>query len=245
MTGSERFGYANSKASLFENAYYILTPSDKIPTEKVAAFQTLVQTIGAIPLVLSYRQHDYVTAAISHLPHVIAASLVNLVKDADSKEGIMKMIAAGGFKDITRIASSSPTMWQHICLTNTDNISSLLEQYIQDLTAFKQKLDAKDTDVLYRFFDDARIYRESFINVSSGPIKTEYVLTVDIADKPGAIAAIASLLAMHDVSIKNIGINHNRELAEGALRIEFYEDTSARNATDVLTSHGYNIHMKA
>ena len=50
---------------------------------------------------------------------------------------------------------------------------------------------------------------------------------------------------MHDVSIKNIGINHNRELAEGALRIEFYEDTSARNATDVLTSHGYNIHMKA
>ena len=89
--------------------------------------------------------------------------------------------AISGFKDITRIASSSPTMWQHICLTNTDNISSLLEQYIQDLTAFKRKLDAKDTDVLYRFFDDARIYRESFINVSSGPIKTEYVLTVDIA----------------------------------------------------------------
>ncbi|MCM1040272.1 MAG: prephenate dehydrogenase [Ruminococcus sp.] len=244
MTGSERFGYVNSKASLFENAYYILTPTDKIPTEKIAACQTLVQTIGAIPLVLPYRQHDHVTAAISHLPHVIAASLVNLVKHADSREGVMKMIAAGGFKDITRIASSSPTMWQQICLTNTENISVLLEQYIKDLTDFKQKLDAKDTDSLYRFFDEARAYRESFIDASSGPIKTEYVLTVDIADKPGAIAAIASLLAMHDVSIKNIGINHNRELAEGALRIEFYDDMASQHAVKIMQEHGYSIHTK-
>lgn len=244
MTGSERFGYANSKASLFENAYYILTPTKETPTDKISAYQTLIQTIGAIPLILPYTEHDYVTAAVSHLPHVIAASLVNLVKNADSKEGIMKMIAAGGFKDITRIASSSPTMWQQICLTNTENISSLLACYIQDLTEFKQILDNKDADALYQLFDTARVYRESFINVSSGPIKTEYVITVDIADKPGAIAAIASLLAMHDVSIKNIGINHNRELAEGALRIEFYTDAAAISATKVLQEHGYGIHTK-
>ena len=245
LTGSERFGYANSKASLFENAYYILTPTKEIPTEKISAYQTLVQTIGAIPLVLPYSQHDYVTGAISHLPHVIAASLVNLVKNSDSKEGIMKMIAAGGFKDITRIASSSPTMWQQICLSNTENISTLLEQYINDLKDFKQILDSKDNDALYQFFDTAREYRESFINASSGPIKTEYVLTVDIADKPGAIAAIASLLSMHDVSIKNIGINHNRELAEGALRIEFYTVEATHSAEKVLTEHGYTIHKKA
>lgn len=244
MAGSERFGYANSKASLFENAYYILTPTETVAPEKVSAFRTLIQNIGAIPLVLPYDRHDYVTAAISHLPHVIAASLVNLVKNADSEEGIMKMIAAGGFKDITRIASSSPEMWQQICLTNTKNISFLLEQYIESLTAYKQFLDQKDADKLYSFFDTARAYRESFIDASSGPIKTEYVLTVDIADKPGAIAAIASLLAMHDISIKNIGINHNRELAEGALRIEFYEDSSYSGAVEVLKGHGYPIHMK-
>ncbi len=244
MTGSERFGYANSKASLFENAYYILTPTREVPTEKISACQTLVQTMGAIPLVLPYEQHDYVTAAISHLPHVIAASLVNLVKHADSKEGIMKMIAAGGFKDITRIASSSPAMWQQICLTNTKNISSLLGQYIQVLTAFQEKLDAGKSDTLYQFFDEARTYRESFISVSSGPIKTEYVITVDIADRPGSIAAIASLLAGHNVSIKNIGINHNRELAEGALRIEFYEDTAADQARRILEENEYSIHTK-
>ena len=244
MAGSERFGYQNAKASLLENAYYILTPSDTVAQEKLTAYQTLVASIGAIPLILTYEEHDYVTAAISHLPHVIAASLVNLVKDADSKEGVMKMIAAGGFKDITRIASSSPTMWQQICLTNTDNISRLLRKYIADLEAIADKIDGRSSTELYDFFNTARTYRESFIDASSGPIKTEHVLTVDIADKPGAIAAIASLLAMHDVSIKNIGINHNRELAEGALRIEFYSEEAAAAATEVLQKHGYGIHQK-
>lgn len=244
MTGSERFGYQNSNASLLENAYYILTPSDTVPEGKLGHYRSLVESIGAIPLVLSCEEHDYVTAAISHLPHVIAASLVNLVRDSDSKEGIMKMIAAGGFKDITRIASSSPDMWQQICLMNTDNISKLLKAYIRYLTEISACIDDKSAGSLYEFFDSARRYRESFINTSSGPIKTEYVLTVDIADKPGSIAAIASLLAAHDVSIKNIGINHNRELAEGALRIEFYEHRAVKKATETLAAQGYRIHTR-
>ncbi len=201
-----------------------------------------METIGAIPLTLSYKEHDYVTAAISHLPHVIAASLVNLVKSCDSKDGVMKMIAAGGFKDITRIASSSPEMWQQICLTNAENISSLLRTYIQSLNELADYID--DRKNLYSFFETARDYRESFISAPSGPIKAEYVFTVDIADKPGAIAAIASLLAMHDVSIKNIGINHNRELAEGALRIEFYSQDTLSHAMEIMTEHGYKIHTR-
>ncbi len=244
MTGSERFGYPNSNAALLENAYYILTPSDTVPEDKLNEYRNLVESIGAIPLILSYEEHDYVTAAISHLPHVIAASLVNLVKEADSKEGVMKMVAAGGFKDITRIASSSPSMWQQICLTNTENISKLLKLYIKSLTDISVCLDYRAENALYDFFDTARNYRESFINTSSGPIKTEHVLTVDIADKPGAIAALASLLAMHDVSIKNIGINHNRELAEGALRIEFYDQNAIEQAIDIMNHHGYKIHTK-
>lgn len=242
MAGSERFGYQNAKASLLENAYYILTPSAEVSAKKISSYRTLVETIGAIPLTLSYKEHDYVTAAISHLPHVIAASLVNLVKSCDSKDGVMKMIAAGGFKDITRIASSSPGMWQQICLTNAENISSLLRTYIQSLNDLADYID--DRKNLYSFFETARDYRESFISAPSGPIKAEYVFTVDIADKPGAIAAIASLLAMHDVSIKNIGINHNRELAEGALRIEFYSQDTLSHAMEIMTGHGYKIHTR-
>jgi len=244
MAGNERTGYVNSKAALLENAYYILTPTPSVPAEKLEAYRELTEKTGAIPLILDYQKHDYVTAAVSHLPHVIAAALVNLVRDSDSKDGIMKMIAAGGFKDITRIASSSPEMWQQICLTNADHIAKLLRTYIQYLEVIADYIDDHEQDSLYNFFDTARNYRESFISTPSGPIKAEYVLTVDIADKPGAIAAIASLLAMHDVSIKNIGINHNRELAEGALRIEFYSQDTLSRAMEVMTEHGYKIHTR-
>lgn len=244
MAGSERIGYINSKAFILENAYYVLTPTKEVSTQRVAAYKELIFSLGAIPLVLDYGIHDYVTAAISHLPHVIASSLVNLVRDSDSEDGIMKLIAAGGFKDITRIASSSPVMWQQICLTNTENISSLLEDYIRSLSSIKEKLDGKDADALFSFFQDARSYRESFIEASSGPIKKSYSLTVDILDETGALAAISTILALNNINIKNIGIVHNREFEEGTLRIEFYEETSIEKAASILTGKGYSIHTK-
>lgn len=244
MAGSERFGYSNSNPVILENAYYILTPGDSVPTSKVVEMQTLVKSIGALPLILTCEMHDYVTGAISHLPHVISAALVNLVHDEDSKEGTMKMIAAGGFKDITRISSSSPDMWQQICLTNRSNISGLLDKYIESLEKIKAKIDESNDDELYSFFDSARNYRESFISSNSGPIKAEFVITIDIADKPGAIAALASLLSMHGINIKNIGINHNREFAEGAMRIEFYDEKAAKEAVQVMTDHGYSVHSR-
>lgn len=245
MAGSERTGYANSKALLLENAYYILTPTPEVPQEKITAYRELVASLGAIPLVISYEQHDFVTAAISHLPHVIAASLVNLIKDSDSPEGIMKMIAAGGFKDITRIASSSPAMWQQICMTNTENIDALLETYIESLKTIREKIrQRKETDI-YEFFDDARRYRDSFIDASRGPIKKSYSVSIEIADEPGTLATIAAILAHNNISIKNIGIIHNREQACGALGIEFYNSESIEAAKNILAPKGYIIHEKA
>lgn len=245
MAGSERIGYLHSKAMLLQNAYYILTPTESVSPKKLATYQKLVQKIGAIPLILSCEQHDYVTAAVSHLPHVIAASLVNLVRDSDSADGIMKMIAAGGFKDITRIASSSAVMWQQICLTNTDNIAALLNGYIASLQNILASLEAHNDTALYDLFDSARIYRDSFINASSGPIKRSYSITIDIADEPGALAAIATILALHQISIKNIGIVHNREYEGGVLKIEFYEEASIEQAKTILGSKGYTIYERA
>lgn len=242
MAGSERIGFANSKAVLLENAYYILTPTEEVPEEKLSAYRNLVQSLGALPLVLSPSQHDYVTAAVSHLPHVIAASLVNLVKDSDSRDGIMKMIAAGGFKDITRIASSSAIMWQQICLTNTENIIDLLTDYINSLDSVRHSLECKDAEALYELFDSARIYRDSFINASSGPIKKSYCIRIDIADEPGALATIVALLASHNISIKNIGISHNREYEGGVLQIECYEEASLCKASEILRSQNYIVH---
>lgn len=245
MAGSERVGYANSKAALLENAYYILTPTPAAPTEKVENFRQLVANMGAIPLILDYRQHDYITAAISHLPHVVASSLVNLVRDSDSEEGIMRMVAAGGFKDITRIASSSPVMWQQICLTNGKNISELLGEYIRALTEFKETIDAKDADALYRRFDSARIYRDSFASASSGPIKRSYSINVEIADRAGALAHIVTLLAEQNLNIKNIAISHNRESEDGVLRVEFYEERSMTEGVKLLEKEGYIVHVRS
>ncbi len=244
MAGSERIGFLNSKAALLENAYYILTPTPQVSPQKVEEYTSLVRTMGAIPLVLDYRQHDYVTAAVSHLPHVIASSLVNLVKDSDSEEGIMKLVAAGGFKDITRIASSSTVMWQQICLTNGKNISGLLGRYIHALSRIKERIDGADEAGLYRFFDEARAYRDSFIDAGSGPIKKVYTVNVEIPDEAGSLASVATLLALNQISIKNIGITHNRESEDGVLRIEFYSEESIEKAARLLTTRGYTVFLK-
>lgn len=244
MAGSERTGFANSRASLLENAYYILTPTASVPTGKVEGYRNLVEQIGAIPLVLDHQTHDYVTAAISHLPHVVAASLVSLVQGHDSPDGIMKMVAAGGFKDITRIASSSAAMWQQICLSNAANISSLLSDYIEALTAFRRELDSHEGAALYDRFEGARLYRDSFTAASSGPIKRAYRINVDIDDRSGALARIASLLADHGLSIKNIGITHNRESDDGVLKVEFYEEASMTMAAGILTGEGYRADIR-
>ncbi|HJA94048.1 MAG TPA: prephenate dehydrogenase [Candidatus Eisenbergiella merdipullorum] len=244
MAGSERIGFANSRASLLENAYYILTPSAEVAKEKIQDLSELIRSIGAIPLILDYRQHDQITAAVSHLPHVVASSLVNLVRDSDSPDGLMKMIAAGGFKDITRIASSSTVMWQQICLANSVNISDLLAQYIDSLQQVKKEIDNHDAERLYAFFDGARRYRDSFIDASSGPIKKVYTINVEIPDEAGSLASVATLLALNGISIKNIGIVHNREAEEGVLRIEFYEPDAIEKAASLLAARGYVIFLK-
>lgn len=244
MAGSERIGYINSNAKILENAYYILTPTESITLNKIEAYTELVTKMRAIPLQLTYEEHDFVTAAISHLPHVISASLVNLVKDSDSEKGTMKSIAAGGFKDITRISSSSPIMWQNICLTNKDNILKLLDKYIASLNDIKSQISLSSEKEIYDFFDSARNYRDSFIEANSGPIKKSYTLRMELDDRTGALAEVVALLAKENISIKNIGIIHNREHQSGAMHIEVYDNAALEKALQLLVSNNYIVYKK-
>ena len=244
MAGSEKTGYENARANLFENAYYMITPTKQTTEEALEQYKTLVKKTGAIPLVLSPEKHDYVTGAISHLPHVIAASLVNLIREEDKQDGVMKMIAAGGFRDITRIASSSPAMWEAICMTNTENIVKLLDAYIESLQSIRKTIGDQDSEKIYEFFSHARDYRDSFTEAVDGPIRKVYACHVDIPDEAGSLAKIAAFLADQQISIKNIGIIHNREYEEGVLRIEFYDYASKEKADEVLAASGYRIYDK-
>ncbi len=244
MAGSEKTGYDNSKARLLENAYYILTPAEHVNIQKIANYTELVSSLGAIPLVLTHQEHDYITAGISHLPHIVAAALVNLVRELDTEDEHMKLIAAGGFKDITRIASSSPDMWQQICLENPENISQTLDAYIRMLIQIRYQVDHKEAPQLYDLFSQARDYRDSIEILPEGPLRKSYFLYCDIADEPGGIATIATLLAMEQISIKNIGIIHNREFEEGVLRIDFYEGGDCEKALEILKKRNYIIHIR-
>ncbi|MCC8104190.1 MAG: prephenate dehydrogenase [Clostridiales bacterium] len=241
MTGSEKSGLSYSQAHLFENSYYIITPSPGTPDAWVETYQALAASIGALPLVLDYRQHDFATAAVSHLPHLIAASLVNTVHDLDSADELMKLIAAGGFKDITRIASSSPEMWEHICMSNGDNIISVMDTFIDLLTASREAMCNENGEYIYKMFEKSRDYRDSFASSSPGSIKKTYRIYCDIVDESGAISTIAALLAAKGISIKNIGIVHSREFEEGVLQIEFYEEAPSRDAATLLRDNGYQV----
>ena len=240
MAGSEKTGFLNSKDSLLENAYYILTPGRGVDERRIEELKAIVTSLKAIPIIVPCEKHDRITAAVSHLPHVIAASLVNLVKEEDT-DGMMKRIAAGGFKDITRISSSSPEMWQSICMTNRDNILKLLDDYEDMLIRARSIVENEDDESIYRFFENAKNYRDSFIDVGSGPIKKSFVLSLDVKDESGVIARTATVLADRDINIKNMGIVHNRESGEGALKVAFYDEASLEQAREVLLSNGFTI----
>ena len=116
MVGSEKAGFSFSSDRLVENAYYFITPTKKVSEQRVKDFTNFIEELGALTIILDYKQHDAYTAAISHVPHIVAAELVHIVSNMDTDDGILKQLAAGGFKDITRIASSSPVVWEQISL---------------------------------------------------------------------------------------------------------------------------------
>ena len=244
MTGSERTGYANATDRLLENAYYLITPSMFSDENKVSRLKKLAAMTGAVPVVIDYREHDRVTAAISHLPHVIAYALVNLVKDQDSQEGLMRQLAAGGFRDITRIASSSPDMWESICLENSGPLLDAIDIYDASLQKVADAIRTGSGQSLHSFFQSAKDYRDDMPSRMNGSIMPAYEIYADIIDESGAIATIATILASNGINIKNIGIIHNREFEEGVLRISFYDADAAEKAALLMAKFSYNIRRR-
>ena len=244
MAGSERSGYSASRAGLLENAYYILTPTVSVSKDKLELLTKIMKEIGSIPIIMSEDKHDMVTAAISHLPHMAAYALVNLIHDSDDSDHTMKMIAAGGFKDITRIASSSPIMWQQICGENKEKLLDFMDNYMGELSKLRSYIEKEDHGFLYDYFSNAKDYRNDFNDVISGPISRSYRLTVSIPDETGIIAKLSGMFARKGINLKNMGIVHNREFEEGVLRIEFYDEFSLKEAISVLEETEYTIYTK-
>ena len=209
---------------------------------RLTEFMELVTSLGAIPLVLTW-ENDY-TAAVSHLPHIASLHPGQCYQKMDTPEENMKLIAAGGFKDITRIASSSPVMWQQICMENKEMISKVLDEYIRLIVQAKCWVDNGEASDIYQMFYHSKEYRDSIPYAAKGALEKVYALYCDIYDEAGGIATIATLLAMNNINIKNIGIIHNREFEEGVLRIEFYQEDACLKAEQILKERNYKIQKR-
>lgn len=244
MVGSERSGYAAAHDHLIENAYYFITPSSSVRQERVEEFCTFIEDLGAIAIVYSPARHDQTTAYISHIPHIIASGLVNLVREHDDAKGMYRQLAAGGFKDITRIASSNPLIWEHILLSNPANIIVGLEEYIEELQQVIQAIHKRDQHHIHQFFQNAQSYRDSIPNNATGVIRMNYEIFVDIPDEPGSIEGVIHNISSEGINLKNLGISHNREDEEGVLRISFYTNQDAINAADLLREQNYTVYER-
>lgn len=241
MVGSEKNGYNHSKAHLFENAYFILTPPKGIPSDKLNNLKEILSSIGSIPISLSPEKHDLFTAVISHVPHVVASALVNLANAFDQEDQILLKLAAGGFKDITRIASSNPNLWKYITLTNRERIDQVLQHFLDDLTYYKQQLSNNNEEYIFNYFSEARDTRDVLVDSVNTVIPNKYNLIVDIVDKPGMIAKISTILYEDGINIKNIGIINNREFENGCLEIILENKQDLTLAYEILKQKNYLI----
>ena len=243
MTGSELTGLENSSDKLLQNAYYILTADEDMDSQTYDEFFEYIESLGAIPIKLTPEEHDRATAAISHVPHVVAASLVNMVRNNDSENAVCKTIAAGGFKDITRVASSSPTMWQHIFMSNQTAVLSLLDSFESEIHKFRNAIASGDSEQIGRLWTESKDYRDSITIPGDGRFGI-YELYCDIDDKPGTLVGVLTLLANGNISVKNIDIIHNREYEPGVLRIELYDSESMKKAKTILTHNNYYVRQR-
>lgn len=239
MAGSHKSGVSAARPHLFENAFYVLTPSENTPLEKVNELKHWLEATKANFLILSPKEHDELTGAISHFPHIVAASLVHQVAQIDVQNSTVSSLAAGGFRDITRIASSSPVMWRDILLHNKNTLLNLLERWQVEMERVKEMIDTMDSDAIYSYFEEAKQFRDGLPVRKKGAIPSFYDLYVDVPDHPGSISEVTSILAEEAISITNIRIIEVREDIMGVLRLSFRNEEDRKRAQDCLARHQF------
>ncbi|THE15097.1 prephenate dehydrogenase [Bacillus timonensis] len=232
MAGSHKSGVVAAKEHLFENAFYIFTPHNEKPSSNLAVKQLKVLLNGtkANFLIMTPEEHDRVAGVISHFPHIVAASLVHQAQKYDKVNELVRPLAAGGFRDITRIASSNPSMWRDILIQNRNVLLDLFEKWIDEMEQIKNFVANGKGDQIYDYFMDAKNFRDGLPTRTKGAIPSFYDLYVDIPDYPGIVSEITGLLAQERISITNIRIIETREEIYGVLRISFQSDEDRQKA---------------
>lgn len=220
MVGSHKSGVEAAKEVLFENAFYILTPSADDSEESISFLKELLSVTKAKIEVLKAEDHDYMTAIVSHFPHLIAASLVHqLAKEEEYP--FARQLAAGGFRDITRIASSNPVMWRDITTQNNGMIVQQLTNWMDEMEQLRDLLVRNEPESIQQYFQKAKSVRDELPIAGHGAMYSVYDLYIDIPDVPGSISELTGYLAEEQISIVNLRILETREDVFGILVISF------------------------
>lgn len=163
ISGTERSGAPAAFATLYRGKRCILTPTERTDPQALALVTSLWQAAGCEVILMDAEKHDRILAAISHLPHMVAYALVNAVGAYDRYQENILLYSAGGFRDFTRIASSDPTMWRDIALTNRDALLEMIERFEVDLAQLKEAIRSADAPALHAYFLRSKLNRDAIL----------------------------------------------------------------------------------
>lgn len=239
MSGSEKSGITAASPFLLENAFYFLTPMENTTVETIEKLKSFIEAMGAYPVVTDGKEHDHIVALISHIPHVMAGLLVNMVGQNHNKSYLSYI--GGGFRDTTRIASGNPHMWRDILLMNRDEICNGLGKLEKILKSFRESLVEANKDHLLKELTDAKETRDSIPKHIKDAIPVIFEIYLDVEDRPGILGEVTQLMGKNAINIKEIEIVHAREGENGALRLGFSTIKDQKKALDILPTKGYRV----
>jgi len=237
MAGSELEGLDGADGSMFEGAIWVLTPSAATADTTFSAVAAVVAELGAEVIALPADRHDQVVAVISHVPHLTAATLMGLAATRAEEHAALLRLAAGGFRDMTRIASGHPAIWLDICAQNKVAILSALDDLIAGLGTMREVVDADDRDGLLELLRRAREARSNLPSRVNQPSELAE-LRIPIPDRSGAAAGIFTLAAELGVNIANFEVVHSVEGSRG-IAIVLVDAASAEVYRGGLLARGY------
>lgn len=240
MAGSERVGVLNADASLLENAVWVITPTPRSDPAALALVQRLVGGLGAHAIEVEAELHDQLVATVSHVPYLAAVALTQVVASADERELLM-LLAAGGFRDLTRVASGSPRMSRDMVVANRDAVRSAAHRFAAALQQLADALD--DPDKLLEAAEGAKRTRDALPVVRRSLMPARYEVVIAVPDKPGQLAIITRALGEAEVNIKDIEVLGIRETG-GALRLAFDSLAEQNRGAAALRAAGYEARVR-
>jgi prephenate dehydrogenase len=244
MTGSEQQGIQTADPFLFENAAYIMIDHPKTPALVLEQVVEIVRATGAHVLTLGAGEHDRIVAMVSHLPHLLAVALAKTAGvDEDLHPGTLDL-AAGGFRDTTRIAMGAPEVWEDIILGNRQRILQAIEDFQTELDELIDILRTEDHKDLRKYLEKAREIRMQIPAKNKGFLTLLYEMVVTIEDRPGTIEAVLHHLAEAGLNIKDIEILRVREGEGGTLRLALENSQAVDQAIVALENQGFKVRRR-